>query len=76
MKKCILIVLLFLMAIFKATSVEKYNYYLRNNDGTFIMKNIDEKDINFFSYFLSKDNNNETVTGYYYNTNNVKFIVQ
>jgi hypothetical protein len=54
-----------------------YNYYSRNPDGTFILDQIDVSGIgvDLFSYKVShKDNATSSITGYYYQSDIVKFI--
>jgi hypothetical protein len=57
-----------------------YNYYHRNSDGTFILEQIDVAviDIDLFSYKVDKEYRNDsvlsTITGYYYKSDDIKFI--
>jgi hypothetical protein len=54
-----------------------YNYYHRNPDGTFILEQIDVSGIgvDLFSYKVNYDNNVIiSITGYYYQSDVVKFI--
>jgi hypothetical protein len=71
-------VILFFVLVFSnviiLTGDEIYNYYARKNDGTYDLKNIEEKDISYFRYNLSLGNNQKKITGYYYKTTKIKFV--
>lgn len=54
-----------------------FNYYRRNNDGTFVLGHIDaaEAGVDLFSYKASSEGNViNAVTGYYYKSDAVKFV--
>jgi len=57
---------------------EEFNYYNRNRDGTFELKNINiefMEDMPAFPvYHFSADNEDQTIAGYYYSTDILKFI--
>jgi hypothetical protein len=51
-----------------------FNYYIRNNDGTFELKNISEDKIKYFRYRLIDNEKAKNIIGYYYGTDKIKFI--
>jgi hypothetical protein len=55
-----------------------YNYYRRNLDGTFVLEQIDasKAGVGLFRYKAAYDRHNRvsSVTGYYYQSDTVKFV--
>ncbi len=70
----IVLVACFINIIFCEDINEKFNYYIRNFDGSYELKNIESPDnikIDLFSYEYKKE---VSVTGFYYKSKRIKFI--